>query len=150
MVTAMLGNGDVGGSQLRTLVLDTNVVLRFLVGDHPGHLITSTKLMHSAARGELKLFLTNFVAAEAIHTLTSYYKFDRTQVAGALANFVQTPGIVMEDTEVFLDALERFTSVRVDFVDAFVAAVAANARLGVSSYDKDFDRFTDVERVEPK
>ncbi len=45
--------------------------------------------------------------------------------------------------------MEQFKAQPVDFPDAFVAAIAAHQGTPITSFDRGFDRFKDVKRVEP-
>jgi predicted nucleic acid-binding protein len=49
-----------------------------------------------------------------------------------------------------LDALGRVQSSGVHLVDAYLAALAAETKQPVASFDRDLDRFKDVTRFEPK
>jgi predicted nucleic acid-binding protein len=49
-----------------------------------------------------------------------------------------------------LAALRYFAQTDVDFVDAYHAAVAAAEPFEIASFDRDFDQFAGVKRVEPK
>ena len=55
----------------------------------------------------------------------------------------------MEHDRVF-DALARLGKVNVGFADAYLAAGASLDSVPVASFDRDFDRFKDIKRVEPK
>ncbi len=48
-----------------------------------------------------------------------------------------------------LSALERLQTVNVGFADAFLAAGAAEEKVPVASFDRDFDKFKDVTRHDP-
>jgi predicted nucleic acid-binding protein len=49
-----------------------------------------------------------------------------------------------------LDALKRCRDRGVHFADAYLAAAAAELAHPVASFDRDFDKFKDVQRAEPK
>ena len=51
------------------LLLDTNVVVRFLTGDHPTHSPRSRKLFARAAAGEIRLVLSDVALAETAWVL---------------------------------------------------------------------------------
>lgn len=45
--------------------------------------------------------------------------------------------------------LRRFAGAKVDFSDAWLAAHAAHLGFGVASFDRDLDKFKDIQRMEP-
>jgi predicted nucleic acid-binding protein len=56
----------------------------------------------------------------------------------------------VENEGVLLSALRNFAQTDVNFVDAYHAAIAAAERIAIASFDRDFDQFAGVKRVEPK
>ncbi len=132
------------------LLLDTNVILRFLTGEPKSQAEASRNLFLSAASGDVVLEVCPVVVAEVFYTLESFYKVDREEVAARLAALLSRKGIkVMEQDRVF-DALARLGKVNVGFADAYLAAGAALDSVPVASFDRDFDRFKDIKRFEPK
>jgi predicted nucleic acid-binding protein len=130
-------------------VLDANVIVRFLAGDHPEHTKRSAAVIEQAERGEAELVLLPWVLAEAVYVLGSVYEVNRRKVAEALTEFIGGPGIATEDSAVVADALDRYAKRKVDFADALLAAYAAARGLAAASFDRDLDRFTDITRHEP-
>ncbi len=132
------------------LLLDTNVIVRFLTGDHPTHSPRSRNLLARAASGEVTLVLTDVALAETAWVLQSFYSLDRAAIAAALKGVIESTGIEVNDKTVLLSALRNFAQTDVNFVDAYHAAVAAAESIAIASFDRDFDRFTGLKRVEPQ
>jgi len=132
------------------LLLDTNVIIRFLTGDHPAHSPRSRKLFARAATGDVTLVVTDLALAETAWVLQSFYSLDRSAIAAALKDLIESAGIEVENKTILLSALRNFAQTDVNFVDAYHAAVAAVESMPVASFDRDFDQFAGVERVEPK
>ena len=132
------------------LLLDTNVVVRFLTGDHPTHSPRSRHLFARAAAGEVTLVLTDLALAESAWVLQSFYHLDRAAIASALKGLVDSTGIEVENRTTLLSALRNFAQTDVNFVDAYHAAVAAADSIAIASFDRDFDRFAGVKRFEPE
>ena len=110
----------------------------------------SKKLLNDAADGDVQLFLDNAIVAEVTFVLTKVYELKREQVAEALLDLIENPGVTCDDARVMRDALTRFKEKPVDFPDALVAALAAGRGIPVASFDRDIDKFKDVKRYEPK
>jgi predicted nucleic acid-binding protein len=64
--------------------------------------------------------------------------------------FVQRSGVRLAEKDRLLDALDRVQKTGIHWVDAYLAASAAETKLPVASFDCDFDRFPDGQRFEPK
>ena len=133
-----------------TLLLDANVLVRFLVQDDPRQSAAATALLEKAERREVVLMLEAMVVAEVVYVLLGRYGRSRGEVAGVLLSIIQNAGVETLERDVITDALQRFAAVNVDFSDAWMAARAAQLGHAVASFDRDFDKFKDISRFEPK
>jgi predicted nucleic acid-binding protein len=132
------------------LLLDTNVIVRFLTGDHSTHSPRSRKLFARAAAGDVALVLTDLALAETAWVLESFYSLERAAIASALKGVVESTGIEVENKGILLGALRNFAETDVNFVDAYHAAIAATKSISIASFDRDFDQFAGIKRVEPQ
>lgn len=131
-------------------LVDTNVLVRFLTGDPPKMAAQARRLLERADTGEVALVLLPVIVAETIYTLESFYEMERTAVAGRLIALLRCRGIRAVEHDRVLDALGRCRDFKAHFSDAYLAASAAELRQPIVSFDRDFDKFRDVTRIEPK
>ena len=132
------------------LLLDTNVILRFLTGEPKAQAEGARNLFVSAAAGDVVLEVSPVIVAEVFYTLESFYKVDREEVAGRLSALLSRKGVKVQESERVFDALRRLKTFNVGFADAYLAAAASIDSVPVASFDRDFDRFKDIKRFEPK
>ena len=130
-------------------ILDANVLVRFLRDDHAEHSQKARALIARAEAGEVRLVLLDAVVAEVVFVLTSVYDCTRRQVAEALLPFLNHGGIECPEAEVIADALRRFSSRNVDYMDCFLAAAAKSRGIPVVSFARDFRKFDDIVWREP-
>ncbi len=135
---------------MKHLLLDANVLVRFLVQDDAKQGPAATALLEAAERGEHRLHLDSLAVAETVYVLVGRYHRNRDDVATALLAVVQNAGVETAEAEIVADALRRFAAAKVDFADAWLAARAAQLGFGVASFDRDLDKFKDIRRIEPK
>lgn len=135
---------------MKEFLLDANALLRFLVQDDPKQGAAASALFERAERREIVLHLEGLVVAETVCVLMKLYGRSRTEVANVLQSIIQNAGVETTEVEVVTDALHRFALFNVDFPDAWLAARSAHTGYGVASFDRDFDKFKDIRRVEPK
>lgn len=131
------------------LWVDANVLLRFLTGDPPDLAQRALRLIQQAERGEVTLKLSPIVVAEVVWVLGSFYRYPRNQIAEVLLPLVTAEGIVLEESEQVVAALDRMATANVDFIDAYLAEVARREGGSVVSFDRDFRRL-DIPWVEPE
>ena len=132
---------------MKSLFVDTNLIVRHLVQDHEKHARAAAKLFAACDRGELVLHILPVVLAECVFVLDSFYQHARSDIAGALSRLISSAGVQVLDLPVHLDALDRYRKNKVHFVDCVIAANAAAERKAVASFDRDLRKLTDV-RVE--
>lgn len=122
-------------------LVDTNVILRYLIGDVPEQASKSTALMERLEAGAERAEILESVVAEAVWTLESFYKVPRPEIAERLAAILTFRGVLATKKGVLVNALARFGSTHVDFVDCLLAAQAQPKGRTVYSFDaKDFRR----------
>lgn len=126
--------------------LDTNVLVRHLVGEPPEQARSATACLEAADR----LLLPDVVIAETIHVLRSFYAIDRRAVAWMLRAAIGFPAIAVRDAALLYRSLELYEQHRLSFPDAYLAASAEATGIGaVVSFDRGLDRVETVERIEP-
>lgn len=130
-------------------LVDTNVLLRFLCGEPAPQAAAARKLFARAADGEVVLDVSPVIVAEAFYTLHSYYGVDRKTTAEKLSLLLKQHGVKLRDEHAVLEALKRIQTANVGFADAYLAASAAEEKLSVASFDRDFDKLS-TSRYEPK
>ena len=133
--------------------VDANIFLRYLTNDHPEKARACLELFRQADRGEAILFTTETIIAEVVYVLSSprLYNLSREGVRQRLLPLLTLPGLRMPNRRVVLRALELYGSHAVDFEDALaVAHMEQQGMEEIISYDRDFDRFPQVTRIEPR
>ena len=139
-----------GGSAAgRTLFCDTNVLVRLLTGDPPRQAQAATEALETAAGGRFTLVVPDLVLAELAYVLTSA-GMPASAAAEHLMRILDLPGVEVMDEVALRDAVGLWALGRLDFADAYLAALARRVRgSGVLSFDRDLDRVPDVTRVDP-
>lgn len=128
-------------------LVDTNLIVRYLVQDHESHARAAGKLFDACDRGDVVIVILPVVLAECVFVLESFYRPPRTDIASALGRLISSPGVEMGEVTVYLDALKRYKGAKAHFVDCVIAATAAAKDVPVATFDHDFRKFVDV-RVE--
>jgi len=129
---------------MKTFVLDTNVALRFLLADDPLQSPKAHALFVLAESGAIKLRLSHIAIAELAWVLSSFFDFARQDIGLKLRGLVLHHGVVVDEPDLILNALDRFARVNADFPDCYAAALASQHAQPVATYDRDFRRFADV------
>jgi predicted nucleic-acid-binding protein len=82
--------------------LDTNVLLRFLVGDEPVQAVQARAIVAA------QCFVSLTVLLEAAWVLRSRYRFSRAETSELLAGVIELPSVVVEELDAVRWAIARF------------------------------------------
>ncbi|MGH2560172.1 MAG: PIN domain-containing protein [Thermomicrobiales bacterium] len=132
--------------------VDTNIFLRFLVGDDPEKARRSFALFRRAERGEIDLVTSEVIVAEVVYVFSSRSVYRRThsQVAEGLVPLVENRGLHIDHKHSVLAALARYAQSNLDFEDCLAAEHTVRQGLdGIYSYDRKISQFRDIQRLEP-
>ena len=96
------------------ILVDTNVVLRYLLRDNEVQSQIAKVLIESGAR------LLPEVLMETSHVLRTFYKIDKPEIATQLLTVLCWAEI--ENKDVMIRAVNIFAETKLDFVDCILAA----------------------------
>lgn len=126
------------------ILVDTNLIVRYLVQDNEKQARAAGRLFDACDRGELTIVVLPAVLAECVFVLESFYSQPRPAIVSALATLISSPGAEIASPTIHLDALARYSKTSVHFVDCLIAATASAEDVPVSSFDRDFRKFPDI------
>jgi len=102
------------------IAVDTNVVVRLLVGDDPDQARQAQQVFATE-----EVFIADTVVLETAWVLAYSYKFDSATITAALQRLCGLPNVHLRDAAAVALTLEWHTA-GVDFADAFHLAQAAH------------------------
>lgn len=121
---------------MKTLVVDTNVVLRFFLNDVPHQKQEVDDLLGKAKSGSIRLIIMQINIFELHFALSKYYQFDKSSVIDVLKSLIATDYIEIESREAFGLALELYNSYNIEFVDSFLLASLQMQNAELFTFDK--------------
>jgi predicted nucleic-acid-binding protein len=100
------------------LAIDTNVVVRYLTGDHPQQSLKARALIDAEA-----VFVSSTVLLETEWVLRGVYGFAPDTIAAAFRAFAGLPNVAVDEPALIVKALD-WTTKGMDFADALHLAKA--------------------------
>ncbi len=88
-----------------TTVLDTNVILRFLLNDHPAHFQRAQVFMSDVISGKITAYIPDSVLAECVYVLLKVYKVPKPKACEVLTGILSYPGISQLNREILINSL---------------------------------------------
>ena len=122
------------------VLLDANVLLRYLTGDPAPMADRARLLLERAESGEFVLVLTPLTLAECVWVLKSFYMQPIKAIADAFQQVLALDGLRIQDAGLVTDALSTMARANVDFADAYLAELSRAGGLKVATFDQDFRR----------
>jgi predicted nucleic-acid-binding protein len=132
--------------------LDANVILRFILQDHPDFSSRVNQLFDELSAEKIRLFTSEAVVTEVVHVLSSdaLYGLPRAAIRGHLHDIFEMRSLEITHRASILRALDLYATVNIDFVDSLtVAHMEREGIRSVISFDRDFDKIEDITRREP-
>lgn len=120
-------------------LLDTNVIIRFLVGDHEEHLVIATDIFKKIEQGEYKVEIVEPVIMEVLFVLVKFYKLPQSEVIEDLKKIIALQGVV-GDKVLLIETLNVVENKNIDFVDALICSKSKLQGYGKLSFDNDVNK----------
>jgi predicted nucleic-acid-binding protein len=129
---------------MKRLIIDTNLIIRYILQDNERQSKIANRIFAECDEGKLDLIILPEVLAECVFVLESFYKRLRTDIAATLIHLIECPNIGISEPKIHSDALLRYASTKLHFVDCVLAATAATHKLSLASFDAGFKAMRDV------
>ena len=112
-------------------IADTNVVLRYILKDHPEFSPRAAELIE-----QQDIFLPTEIICELSYVLQKVYRMSKPEIRNVLQGLSDNGLIVVEKPIVLRHALEMYASRNLDIVDAYLCAYCALEKVDVLTFDE--------------
>ena len=120
------------------IAVDTNVLVRLIVGDDEVQGAKARHLIDACAEGNETCFVSNPVLCELEWVLETLYSASRAEVASAIQALASEPPFQVEDAEAVQRALAQYTNGKGDFSDYLLGEVGRSAGARTTyTFDRD-------------
>lgn len=127
---------------MKTYVLDTNSLLRFLLDDIPSQTKIVKEKIKLAKQGELKLIVHALVIFEVIYALTKVYGFPKEKVVNVLKKIIAFKYLDISEREIISDALEVYLIKNLSFVDCFLYKLSHKFNAELFTFDRNLEKLS--------
>lgn len=126
-------------------LIDTNLIIRFLINDDPQKALQVEKLLKNK---QAKNILLDTVVADIIWVLSSHYFLDKTEVAEKIRALVHVETIE-SNSFLIMRALSIWEEYNISYIDSYLAAMAELGNINFYSYDLKFKLIPSITVKEP-
>ena len=128
--------------------LDTNVIVRYLVGDHSEHAAAARTLLDGLTPGNPG-FICREVIIEVAWVLERSYRFTRTRIAETLMDLTASDSLVVENSDDVVSAAHRYRQGGAGFSDLMILKAAERSgATPLYTFDRRFARMQGAVLVE--
>ncbi|GAB6075249.1 PIN domain-containing protein [Desulfurobacterium crinifex] len=117
-------------------VVDTNVILRYLLRDVEELYAKAEKIITETMNGKTMIFIPQSVIAEVVFVLQKVYKVPRDEIASVLEFFIQLRNCKIQDGEIIKRAISIYKETNLSFVDALLCAFKAEKGYSLETFDE--------------
>lgn len=121
---------------MKTILVDANIIIRFLLNDHPTFSLQAKSIILNAQQGLLKMYLDEVIIAEIVWTLSSFYRVKRTEISDKLEEIVSQNWVINPKKDLVIQALALFRSSNLDYIDCWLFIVGKSLGIELATFDK--------------
>lgn len=101
--------------------IDTNILVRFLVGDDPDQANAVYNLFKKIEEDKRQLFVSLLVVLELLWVLEAVYKIKRNKIIASLADLILMPILQFENLEAIQNFIIESKNTRYELSDLLIA-----------------------------
>jgi len=116
-------------------IVDTNVILRFLLQDDEKQSPESLRIIESG-----EIFIPNEVFVEVIYVLSSVYKFTKEDIYDVVQVLLNEDNVIFQDNDIIDVAISTYANERLDIVDCMLYAYKKCENYAIETFDKRLKR----------
>lgn len=124
---------------MKSVLLDTNVLLRYLVRDNQTQYQQAEEWFGAAGKGQIDIIVPIIIIAEACFVLESVYRKSRPDIAEAMEVFLSQRWLKVPDRKILLDLWNDYRS-GLHFVDSYLLSSARAQDISVLTFDEKLKR----------
>src|SRR3989338_9206707 len=121
---------------IKTSVIDANIIIRFLLHDHPSLSSLAKSIFLKAEQGKIKLYLDEVVIAEVIWTLSSFYQIKKADLVDRMEKLLSCNWVINPKKNMVHKALQLYASSNLDYIDCWVYTVSKSRGIALEIFDK--------------
>jgi predicted nucleic-acid-binding protein len=123
---------------MKTYFLDTNLLLRYLLGDNEVQLTKIKKFFKQAQHQQIKFKISSPVIPELEYVMRKVYSIPRQKIADTLISLLKTEILNFEQRSLWIETFDFYSKVNADPVDIFIFLQSRHENAQVLTFDQDF------------
>ena len=131
------------------IFLDTNIILRFILKDHPIYSPKAEIIIKKIDKGEVKVYISWPTILEIVFVLQNSIKLSKKEIAEKLLPIFHLENVNLEQRSLLDIIFGYYVDKNISLTDAYNATLMQKKKIKqIYSFDEDFDKFPKIERLE--
>lgn len=130
---------------MKTVGLDTSVVVRLLVGVPESQALAAKEYLDACQRGGARACVSDMVVAETYHALIYHYEVPKREALQALRDFLSAP--IIQTTGEALAVLTEYHGSGAGLVDRIIRLDLLKTAAEIVTFHADFAKLANVRRL---
>lgn len=131
------------------IFLDTNIILRFILKDHPIYSPKAEEIIEKIDKGEVRVYISWPTILEVVFVLQNSIKLPKKDTAEKLLPIFHLENVNLEQSDLLNTIFGYYIDKNISLTDAYNAALMLKKKVkNIYSFDSDFDKFPQIERLE--
>lgn len=127
---------------MSTLLIDTNIILRFLLKDIPSQFKEAQKLFIEAKKDKIELIIPQIVIFEISFVLERQLRFSKVSSIEKLESILSADYLKVQDKDIFNLALTFYKKFNISLPDCFLIAESQITEVPLFTFDKDLTKLS--------
>lgn len=120
---------------MMSYILDTNVIVRYVVGDNKEHQKQAMRWFSEAEKGRIIIQIFPVVIAETVYVLQSWYRQPREKISDVMEVFLSQRWLDVHDRDALLVLWEYYRA-GTHFIDSYLIALSQAEGVTALTFDK--------------
>ena len=121
---------------MNPILIDANIILRYLLADHPQLSAQAKALFLRAEEGKVKLYCDEIVIAEVVWVLSSVYKTPKEKIVSQIEIILSQGRIVNPRKNLILESLTLHSISSLSYVDCWLLKLSEIEDLKLETFDQ--------------
>lgn len=131
------------------ILLDTNIILRFILRDHPTYSPKAEVIIKKIDAGEIKVYISWPTILEIVFVLQNSIKLPKREITEKLLPIFHLENVSLEHGKLLDSIFGYYVDKNISLTDAYNATLMLKKKVKyIYSFDSDFDKFSQIKRLE--
>src|SRR3989344_7153695 len=131
------------------IFLDTNIILRFILKDHPTYSPKAEEIMKKIDQSSDRVYISWPTILEVVFVLQNSIKLPKKEIAEKLLAIFHLENVNLEQKALLDSIFEYYVDKNISLTDTYNATLMRKKKVRqIYSFDSDFDKFPQIKRLE--